>query len=286
MISVALCITHAEHDERRRTSMDRLRQQLRLGDIVQHDDDFAEVTVPVFGRILYREERDRAPHHVWSERQWTWGTHTGAEWVLYLQDDVIVAPDFWERLEHVFDGLPNDYWLSFLTNHWGSRGVYLAGNSGYMTVDGIVGNGYAASPAELVALLAWRKLEIVPGMAERLPEDVLIALYCMARDRRIYTPLPGLIDHDLDVGTLHAEEHGANRRAYVRWDDEDRLGPNGQHERTQFLGRFYETAHTMLPGVLTDSMKGVELARKYEPMRCPPQFGQYFEMIVPVKEWP
>lgn len=288
MISVALCITHADFDKRRVESMARLRDQLRLGDITAD-----EVTVPCFGRIPYREQTGRMPLHVWSEQQWAWGAVQKVDWVIYLQDDVIVAPAFWERFESVLRGLDDEevdsQWVNLLTHHPGSRIAFLAGACGYETLDGLIGTGYAATRLELQNMLNWRQLEVVPGTAERISEDVLLALYCLAKVRTIFTPLPGLIDHDLSVGTLGAQEHFAHRRAFVRWDDVDRLSPtrvlDGMEGIPEF-GRFYELSHTMLPGILNDAVHGAALARAYEEDRCPAEYGRYFEMIVAQKDWP
>lgn len=291
--TIALCITHAAHDARRQKSMERLRADLHLGDIALAGAEGA-ATVPIFGRILYREETERAPHHVWSKNQWEWGASLGADWVLYLQDDVLVAPDFWVRLEDVLRDVmnyENRSILSLLTNHLGARLAFVEGASGYWTRDGVMGNGYAATPKTLADVLAWRDLEVVPGSAERISEDVLLSLYALSREQLVYTPLPGLIDHDLTVGTLHAHEHGWNRRAYVRWDDEDRrtgLGDEGDEysHKAQHFGRYYETAHQMLPGVLLDAEHAFVVARRAEEDVCPPRFARWREMIVAQPNWP
>lgn len=287
-VRVGLCVTHASFDPKRRESMDRLRRELHLGDALD-----GAASIPIFGRIPYREETERAPHHVWSKNQWAWGAEQDVDWVVFLQDDVLVAPDFWMRIESVLRDVMNyerGSLLSLLTNHIGSRMAFVEGYAGYWTRDGLMGNGYAATPATLRRLLEWRELEIVPGTAERVSEDVLMNLFVLAEGQRVYTPLPGLIDHDLGVGTLHAHEHGANRRAYVRWDDEDRRVPPkdpGEHARLAVdLGRFYETAASMLPGAMLDTSKALEIAREAELDRCPPEYARYFEMIVAQASWP
>lgn len=285
-VRVALCITHADFDARRRESMARLREQLALGD-VQLTDGAGHATIPVFGRIPYREEMGRNPHHVWSKNQWGWGSGLDVDWVLYLQDDVVVAPDFWKRLEVILRDVmayEPTCWLSLLTNHIGSRTVFIEGYAGYWTRDGLMGNAYAATPEELEDLLFFRDCEIVPGTAERLSEDVLADLHVLAHGSRVYTPLPGLVDHDLSIGTLHPHEHGANRRAYVRWDDEDRRSVPGLTD-TVHLGRFYETTPHMLPGVLLDVPLALEIAREAELDRCPAKYARYFELIVAQGDW-
>lgn len=296
MLKVALSITHADFNLNRQESMARLREQLRLGDIVINSEDGSgEVTVPCFGRIPYHEETGRAPHHVWARRQWAWGAKTGADWVIFLQDDTIAAPDFWQRFEKFVRGEVFSFkwvgsssvmhsWINLLTHHPGSRAALRRGFEAYATVDGLIGCGYAASAEELRAMQDWEQEQVVPGTLERVSDDVFLSLYCMSEHRPIVTPVIGLIDHDLNVGTLHPTEQIMHRRAYVRWDDESRYAGSAL-QGCAMLGRFYETAHTMLPGVLLDSLRGVKLAREYELQRCPPEYSRYFELIVAQKEW-
>jgi hypothetical protein len=287
MISLALAITHSAFDKRRVESMARLKDQLRLADLTG-----ASATVPAFGRVAYHEEvsEDPTPPHVWSRRQWAWAADQSADVVLHLQDDVVVAPDFWEQLEKVYRawrGVGVE-WVNLLTHHPGSRQAFLDGCAGYTTLDGLMGCGYLSTPEEFKRVLAFRWYDLVPGVVEKLNEDVLLSLYCLWAGQRIYTPVPGLIDHDLGVGTIRGVEHYANRRAYVRWDDRDRktdatrtVGPF-----VVDFGRFYATAHAMLPGVLLDEAKGLALAAACEDEQCPAPYNRYFERIVAQKDWP
>ena len=49
---------------------------------------------------------DRAPNWEWSEKMWAWSVAQDVDWCVFLQDDAIVAPEFWSRLVSLISFAP------------------------------------------------------------------------------------------------------------------------------------------------------------------------------------
>lgn len=287
----ALCITHAATRPERVQAMARLRERLGIRDIVLDSEDgmSGHATVPGYGRIPYREETTRAANHVWSEHQWRWGAATEADLVLYLQDDVLTDTGemFFARVQttrlQMNATLGGTGWMCGLANHPGAKVAYLKGQCGYTTVDGLIGPCYATSSMQLGRMLDWRA-QLVLGAAERTSEDVLLALYCMANGLRIYTPVPALVNHDVKLDSMYGHGPGqpreaAYRQSFVTVDDHD-IEHLPTRDEVVHLGRFYDTAHHLLPQVLRDAQEGITLARRIDAERCPAGYDRMFNRVL------
>lgn len=231
-ITMALAISHTPWVPERVESMKRLREQLgQFPPLREHVDD------PPTG--FYLEMTDRAPNAVWSERMWRWAAETDADWCLFLQDDVRVAPNFWPALRAMLEALPPDAEVVGLENvHPAAKPFADEGARWLTTPDMLVGVGYVVRRAALREFLAWRETSLQPGALEQggLTEDTMLAVWCMVTGRRIFSPLPTLIDHDTSIASTYGNDEHANRRPLVRWDTVDsidafpaRLDWHGQH---------------------------------------------------------
>ena len=78
-MKLALAIPHAAHKAERKASLERLLGVIR--NTVPGDE--------------YRIFSEKEPHWKWSLRLWKWGLETGADFLVQLQDDVVVPENFW-----------------------------------------------------------------------------------------------------------------------------------------------------------------------------------------------
>jgi hypothetical protein len=239
VISIALGIPHTPWIPARVESVRRLRGSLGVAESYTIGDTFDHL----------REFTDREPNYVWSERMWTWGAETDASHFLTLQDDVTVAPNFWPALRAMLESVP-DQVIGLEVVHPAARALALDGHRSFTTTDGIVGVGYALPTTLLREFLHWRATELKPGAIEAITEDTLLALWCMVTGRRVWHPLPTIIDHDTTIASTYANDEHSNRRPLVRWDTNPdcplehaqnwRQGPPAPH-----LGRFYDSTPTL-----------------------------------------
>jgi hypothetical protein len=199
MTTFAIAIPHTPWVDERRVSLHELRGAL----------------TPLPPGAEYRVFGDKAPNHVWSEELWTWLAGTNATHVLQLQDDVRVCPEFWGALQALVAAHPDEV-IGLETVH--PLAKYASGHRWVTTSDGLVGVGYVMPRAQLVQFLKWRHDALKPGAPEQITEDTLIGLWCLHTKRRIYHPVPTIIDHNVNIkSTYNNDAHGA-RRPEIRWD--------------------------------------------------------------------
>ena len=284
MVTVCLGIpTTADWVPERAKSLERL-----LGELgVEQNESVAPDGVPV--KIL----RARAPHWVWSEQLWTWGVQTGADWVLQLQDDVRVAPNVWPALRAMLEAVPADCEVICLeVAHQAAKALADEGVRWITTADALIGVGYLVRRETLKAFLEWRRTQLHDGaLAEGgLTEDTMLGIFCMVTGRRVWGPLPTLIDHDTSIASTYGNDEHTNRRPLVRWDtgnwaagfeldDADSLeSPSFWSAKPKHLGRFYEAT----PGLAARWVKGVtveDLARWKADDGAPVLTGLRYRML-------
>ena len=150
---------------------------------------------------------ERAPLHVWSRELWQWGLDTGANWLLQIQEDVTVCPDFYRCLRALLESAPGGI-VALHTAHPAAKTLALQGHRWCSSADGVIGTAYAIRREELGYQLSWRNNNLRPGGAEAITEDTLIGCYALATRRRVYHPIPTLIDHDLEIGSNFPQNAG------------------------------------------------------------------------------
>jgi hypothetical protein len=241
-MTIALAIPHTAWIPERVESLERLREQLGI-----HAD---ELGFELDERDMrYREFTERAPNKVWSGQLWTWGLETGAGYVLQLQDDAEVAPDFWVQLHKILAAVP-DQIIGLEAAH--PRGKQLAhgGCTWYTTTDMLIGVGYVLPRAILAEFLEWRASSLHDGWV--IDEDMLIAVFAMCAGRRIWHPVPTIIDHDVTIASTYGHDAHVCRRPSVTWKDKPcpvDWTPRG----VPHMGRFY--SHT--PEIARRWVRGV-----------------------------
>lgn len=222
-------IAHAAHLPGRDKSLDRMMARLDAHHI--------------HNRQSVHFEFGKAPPHVWSERQWRAALKPGFTHGLFLNDDLILADEFWEKLEDRIDQRPNDI-LSLYCSDPRAAELHAKGHRWYTSTDGLIGNAYIYPIWLLEKFLDWRQTALVPGVIETLSEDQLINLFAMATGRKIFHTIPSLVEHDVSIASAYGNEGNAARTASVGIDAVVRYPQ--PDEPTPDLGRFFLGNHRAL----------------------------------------
>lgn len=221
--TVALAIPHAAWKKERRASYKRLCDALHMTD-----------TMAPPWVIAYDAITERARNEVWSLHMWEWFVESGADWCLQLQDDAIPAPNFWACLRAMLESfpLPKPDGTSLTPDvvclesaHPAAPALAEDDVRWYSTAEGLVGVGYLIRRSVLVEFLEWRRTQLRAGWdtagrggSTILTEDTLLGIFCMCTGRRIFCPVPTIIDHDTEIASVYGNDAHVNRRPLVRWD--------------------------------------------------------------------
>jgi hypothetical protein len=280
----ALGISHTPWVPERVETMKRLRAGLGI-------QEAGEVEVaPIVDLVACREFCERCPNWVWSGEMWRWAAETQATHCVFLQDDDIVAPNFWPALSAMVQTVPREV-ISLYNGHPATMTLARRGARWSTTSDGLVGQAYVF-PRELLAeFLAWRHFELRPRALEQIDEDSLIDVWAVHKERRIWHPAVTLYEHDLSLPSNFGNDHHDYRGPTVTWRDADVLGfsaldleqtswwlgPSSKDGRPlpQHLGRFYKTIHWIAwqstrSGMTTDRLAACEADT------CPIEYRRYF----------
>lgn len=238
-IKLSLAVTHVPWVPERVAFMARLRAALGLTEAVKHWVDGApEGTEPV-GTIIakgeplpapviaYREERDKGTNDVWSGKIWGWSIEqTWADWCAFGQEDVIPMPGFWPAVVAMLEALPDDADVVGLqAAHPLIRQLALEGHRWCTSADMLIGPFYFVRRAALEEFLIWRNTKLKAGWrkptAQKLPqltEDTMLGVWALATGRKIWHPIPTLIDHDTSIASTGGNDHHQHRRPVVTWE--------------------------------------------------------------------
>lgn len=202
--TVALCVPHTPWRPERVASFERLRHALGLD---------GEIPPWVTARRVFSE---RAPNHVWAAALWNWGAEQEASHLVQLQDDVIVSPNFWPALRAMIEAVP-DQVIGLEAAHPAAPALFAEGRHWYTTSDGLVGVAWIFPTAGLRAFRAWCARGLRVGAREAVTEDMLIGLWCLATGRRVWHPIPTIIDHDTSLASTYGNDAHPHRRPAVTW---------------------------------------------------------------------
>lgn len=264
MTTIALAITHASHLPERKESFSRLERALDL----TGNDPIAKYGV--FGGA--------EPRGAWSEAQWTWALRTGADHCLFLQDDVFVAPNFWNVVKAMIEARPDDI-MSLYSDHLAARRMALSRTAAWYSLsDAIGGPSYLMPRTVLNESIVWAGKNLQDGAADYLAEDDRLALFCLATGRRCYYPVISVADHDTELASTFGFAPSPFRRSAVTWEDLPILGispakledPAYWRGETIHLGRM----HDVMPYHARNWVKGWTEAqtRRAIAERCPPEY--------------
>jgi hypothetical protein len=200
-VTFALAIPHTPWVPARVESHERLRRALA-------------VNVPS-GGVVTRDFTDRAANYVWSEQMWKWAVETKATHFLQLQDDVLVAPNFWQALCAMVSAIP-DKIVGLESVHPRSQSIP---GHWYTTSEGLIGVGYVLPMTALRSFLKWRSSMLCKGAIESITEDTLLCLWALVTGQRVWHPVPTIIDHDIEIASTYGNDHHTHRRPLVTWKD-------------------------------------------------------------------
>jgi hypothetical protein len=199
-VTISLAIPHTPWIPARVRSFSRLMGQ--IGTLTSHD-------------VEYQIFREREPNWSWSGKMWQWGAESGATHFLSLQDDAIVAPNFWPVLRAMLAAVPDEI-IGLESVHPASEQIK---GSWYKTSDGLIGVGYVMPRYVLVKFLEWRSCCLCKGAIESITEDTLIDVFAVATGRKIWHPVPTIIDHDTEIASSYGNDHHSHRRPLVTWKE-------------------------------------------------------------------
>jgi hypothetical protein len=133
------------------------------------------------------------------------------------------------------------------------------GITSYTTTEGMPGPAYVLPIPVLREFNAWRRTALRDGALQAITEDTLIACFALATGRRIWSPIPTIVDHPSVVKSTYGNDAALRQRPLVRWDTPDLLP--GWRDETVYgrlthldywdqepshLGRFYPMSIPML----------------------------------------
>ncbi len=187
----------------------------------------------------YEVFSDKEPNHVWSGKMWMWAaSQEGVDWCVFLQDDAVVAPDFFARLEAIVKRSAEDV-VGLQVAHPAAVGLAAEGIEAFTTTDALVGVGYAIHREALKEFLWWRQA-LPAATLESITEDSLLGLWCAINGLKVYHPIPTIVDHDTTLASNYDNGDHSNRRSRVRWDSAFTPLMHSQ-QRVPHMGCFYQS---------------------------------------------
>ena len=228
MQSVALAIPHCSWDPTRVATLDRLLTQLGT--------DSNSVATVVQGT-------GPEPSRVWFGKMTEWAVTTGADRFLTIQDDARVCLDFWRTFRAMTEAVPDQVIglqaIHPYAPHFAERGRW------YTTSDMLAGVSWTMPMATLREMMRFEATSLRPGFETRLNEDNRVAMFCAMTGRKIWHPMPTLVDHHDPTEKIRSnyghDAHG-NRNSTVTWHQ---LEPKADVEFWKpgvvpHFGRFYQ----------------------------------------------
>lgn len=267
--SFSLAISHTPWIDVRRHSLLRLRAQL------YGPGDAPET-------LVYRVFDERAPNDVWSLQMWEWAAAQDVDWCLFLQDDAIVSPHFWEDLQRVCARAEDAVCeiIGLQAPHPAAKLLADEGvHAGFTTCDGVVGVGYAIRRRTLGDFLFWRARQLDklypqgcggdPSERCAVTEDTLLGLFAAATHLDVYHPIPTIVDHDTSIPSEYGNDTDKHRRSTVRWDTPclrnrhpELAAMLADETSIPHLGRFYAATPALLEAYTHTSIDDIERVRQ------------------------
>lgn len=232
-LTFSLAIPHAPWVEGRKGSFWRLA-----------DSIFGESASDLPSYTCWRVFDEKAPNAVWSAEMWEWGASQSTTHFLTLQDDAIVSLSFSDSLRDIVATHPNEV-IGLHVAHPHAAALQEEGRYGWCTTaDALVGVAYCLPTPLLKEFLHWRSTCLKDGALESINEDTLLGLWCLYTGRRIYHPLPTIVDHDTSLISAYGNDGHTYRAsacfARERFTDNWRVGTYTPH-----LGRMWDGTVTL-----------------------------------------
>jgi len=199
--NVALAVPHTPWVPERAASMLRLRDALQEGG--------GEGL-----RVYYREFTERKKINLWARDMWEWLAHQPVEWCVQLQDDVMIAPRFWDHLRAMLSALPDEAGIIGLAStHPMAPEMARRGHRWYRTPAMLVGWAWAIRRPVLRHFLS--TLTDEPFKCE----DAKMGQYAACYGHDVWHPCPTIVDHDTTIKSTYANDQHSTRRPQCTWRD-------------------------------------------------------------------
>lgn len=159
-------------------------------------------------------ESGPGPEHEFNGRRWQRALDEarkeGHTHCVFLDDDVLTCPDFVANLTKIIAAQP-DKVIGLHHALSTSRDV----GSWLTTVDGTLGPANVIPTYILEKFPEWRSTALLPGALEAIDSDVLLGLFCLKHDIKVYHPMPTIVDHDLTIPTCFPGNEATRGRSTV-----------------------------------------------------------------------
>lgn len=217
----ALAIPHCPWDPHRVQNLSKLKERLEIRN--DHDEcDHARVSI--FASV------GPTPNWIWSDKLFRWLAEQDTEWSLQVQDDVLLVPEFWDVLKAAVAGAETAgaeaislFTIAPPAPHFAHQGC-----NWLTTTDWMVGPAWLVKTKFLRdQFVPFRDRRLRTGWNEPDPqtkrlrsglnEDTLLGLGCAAFGKRIWNPLPALVDHDTSIGSTYGNAGGKYNKSSFNW---------------------------------------------------------------------
>ncbi len=219
MSTIALAMPHCPWDPHRVKSFARIREQLEIRNDRDEGDRFAA--------IAKFAEVGPTPNHVWSGKMFEWMAAQTTDYVMQVQDDVLLAPRFMDAVTAALKGAPNARVISFYTIAPQAQQLSAQGCNWMTTTDWMTGPCWITTTAFMREFWKFRSTRLRDGwdaldsisrrIKSGLNEDTLLGLGAAALGEKIWNPLPALVDHDTSMPSNYGNAHGRFNRASFTW---------------------------------------------------------------------
>lgn len=231
-MKIALAIPHLTTNQERAENMRVLRKNLGI--------------TPGFNEFYYQEFTEKAPWHERMLTRWEWALKTQAEYMLALEDDVLVPDFFWASLKAMLQTWPDEL-IGLSATHSLGPSVASQGRRSYYTPK-LLGWAWVCPMSLLVNLYDYAKSGKLDKFVKEQPvncEDgfIINALFHVLsgvtgrvpETGGIRYPVPTICDHNLSFSTTNPlmrnqeSDSYTHMRASVSWRGfarEDLCEPN------------------------------------------------------------
>lgn len=221
-MKVALATPHCRWDPHRVASLARLQDELGI----RNDRD--ELPAPLSSYKVF-DSIGPTPNHVWSGWVFEWLAAQDADYVMQLQDDVTLCPDFLKVVEAMLSGAPEAEVIACFTIAPHAAVLSTAGNSWLTTADWLTGPCWITRTSFMREFWHWRQNRLRAGWQARIKEtsmneDTLLGMGAAALGRKVWTPLPAIVDHDTGIPSTYGNTNGKYNRASLPWQAWLQLG--------------------------------------------------------------
>lgn len=161
----------------------------------------------------YTEVTLRAPNWEWSRIMWEWGASQLATHLVFLQDDIEVAPDFWAIVRAMVTAHPTRV-FSLISNHPLAKRALDSGRHFYQCGE-LLGTGYVMPTVLLGAFLEHRRT--LTEAERRDCEDWQTTRWLARTGRRALHPIPAPIQTLPGIETTNPAISYPYRKAAIDW---------------------------------------------------------------------